>query len=66
LHDEKLGRTRAQTRKLSTSSEEKPGMKRAGTMVTTAKVVSTIKSLFFIFYTVVWLGGGRIFEKAEG
>lgn len=37
LQDGKLGRTRAQTRKLSTS-EDKPSMKRAGTMAVTAKV----------------------------
>ena len=43
LHDEKLGRTRAQTRKLSTSSDEKPGMKRTGTM---AKVNSILQDLF--------------------
>lgn len=46
LQDEKLGRTRAQTRKLSTSSDEKPGMKRTGTMAATAKVITLNTSPF--------------------
>lgn len=63
MHDEKLGRTRAQTRKLSTSSDEKPGMKRTGTMAATAKV-NKCSSISFHLYDYV-VGGGRVFEKAK-